>query len=1010
LLTPLKPIIISRDSKMLKYLLSIFMLASILGLTACGGEDNRSSSATAPANQTVAIFSPATGEFPIPNDLLFAAQDPSDGTMNAGEDPENPVISGIDALDGNSVLAPFDIVFSGSLDTSQNLDAANFVQVGDSVVPNPNQNVFLLPLAYPSGDGLSQASITMDIGGETVDVSVEVPTFAEALGYLTATADPMNPDLATLGKLATPTVRAEIISLDGGTDNILRINPLHPLMPKTKYLVVITNVQDTNGNPVASSSSYDVIKDPTTDFASFGPSGAGLAPIQPAIQGWERLAGGYFSFMQGVFDAAGISATAPSAEDIIFSITFTTGGTTDVLQYIAAPEYFFTESLSSGYKKDAIAKLVSGQYNVDGTTTINDSPSDTEIAATINFLLTNQELAPDVPNALYNPSIAEAVNAGAPYSVIAEDASAAYLMQRAAAEAATSVNDGDGITIAQEAVGTVQAIVDGVSAQAGVALATSDVFPVPADRPTNFYRVDMASEISQLLQAPAQIYQGEITLPYYQKEPTETDPLPVKTSAWEADPVIGGAIDLGRGNEAGTTPPTDMITYRYPFPSKQSDATIPIMVTTPDATTLSAFGVTKPDAGWPVIIFVHGITGERTLSLPMANALAFACIATNAEGSPTGAIPGTQCFATVAIDQPLHGIAATGSLVPGFDGTLDPGASAIPMGSTVGDNIPSEELIERHFNLAADAAANPIPMDYENGVGSSGGLFINLTNFTNARDNLRQMSVDLLNVAASLDSMDLNDDGTADDLDPDNVYFIGHSLGAIDGLPFVAINNSAATQTSIFSSQPLVKAAAALNTGGGSVRLLTNSTSFAPSILGGLAAASDSLVQGNSGLESYLSVFQGVLDSGDVMNFAGSFKKSSADTGLLLTEIVGSDTTPADLTIPNSADDIYPFGTGPLNLTVPETGFVINGFPAPLAGTEPLIAQAGAIATSGVSEEADADRDVVVTRFSDGTHGTPASADNLPVFLEMVSQIFTFFTAEGDVTGSIVTNSDVVAE
>ncbi len=1003
---------------MSRYSLASLTLATILGLTACGGDGDRTSSDTAPINQRVAIFNPATGDLPIPNDLLFAAQVPADGTMSAGVDPANPVVTAIDSLDGNSVLSPYDIAFSGSLDSGQNLDARSFVQVGASIVPNPDQNVFLLPLAYPSGDALRQASIAMDVGGEMVDVAVEVPTFAEALSYLTATADPMSPDTSVLGALATPTARAEIISLDGGTDNVIRINPLEPLLPKTKYLVVITDIRDANGNAVNASSAYTTIKNPATNFASFGDSGARLQALQPAIAGWEMLAAGYFGFMQGVFDAAGINANAPSAEDIIFSITFTTGGTTDVLQYIAAPEYFFTVSLSANYKKDAIAKLVDGQYLVTGETNMTaPTANDSAIAATINALLVSPTVPGTAnPNALYDPAIEAAIAGGATYSVIAEDATAAYVMQRAAAEAAISVNDGDDTSIAQEAEDNVRAVIDGASALAGTSLPPSAVFPIPAARPTNFYRVDSAPQISPVLQAPALIYQGEITLPYYQEEPTETDLAATKQSTWQGDAAIAGAIGAtipvldangapqldDQGEEVRVAPP---VTYRYPFPSKRSDVTVPIMVTIPDETIP---GIAKPAAGWPVIIFVHGITAERTTSLPMANTLAFACVDSSGE-APTP-IPGTECFATVAIDQPLHGIAAAGSLVPGFDGALDPAAPAIPMTSVVGDNAPSESLIERHFNATADAFSNPTPMDYDAGIGSSGSLFINLTNFTNVRDNLRQMSMDLFNVAASLGTIDLNDDGSADDLDPSNVYLIGHSLGAIDSLPFVAINNSATTQMSLFSAQPHIKAAVALNTGGGITRLLTNSPSFAPSILAGLAAASDSLVQGKSGLESYLNVFQGTLDSVDATNFAADLTKSAANTGILLTEIVGDATNPADQTIPNSADDIYPFGGGPLNLTVPDSGFVINGFPAPLAGTEPMIAQFGAIATSQVPDEPDGDRDVIVTRFSDGGHNTAINVDNLPVFLEIVSQTFSFFTAGGDVTGSIVSNADVVAE
>ncbi len=972
---------------MLKLRFSSFLLASALGLSACGG-DSPTISNDAPINRTAVIFSPSTAELPVPSDLQFSSEPARDGTMNAGTDPENPVITGIDALDGNSVLAPFDIAFDAPLNTAQALSAANFISAGSSIIPNSGQNVFLLPLTYPSGDGLLQASIE--------GLSVEVPTFAEALSYQTAVA---TADVATLSALAQPTARAEIISLDGGTNNILRITPLKPLQPKTKYLVILTDIEDSNGVNTVASEAYDFLKGEDTDTTEFASDA--LLGLRSAIQNWETLAAGYFNFVQSVFDAAGVAATAPSPSDIIFSMTFTTGGTTDVLTYIAAPETFFDDSLRAGYKKDAIVKLVSGEYSLS----TDETPTDTDgfIEATIIQYLTTDSPS----NPLYNVTIAEAIAQGASYSTIATDATAAYIMQRAAAEAAIAVND-EGGAISATAAGAVLAMIGESPA--------SNVFPVPAPRTTNFFRRDIASDLNSSLVAPAIIYQGEITLPYYQTEPTDQreeditqDFTPVKTSSWQADTTIGGL-----------TPPSNMITYRFPFPEKKSDVTIPILVTTPDETTLGAWGYTKPDEGWPVIIYVHGITTERSTSLPMANALAFACIARDESGAPTG-LSGAPCFATIAIDQPLHGIAPAsgpggqeGSIVPGLYSVLDAeNAVTTNIGSGPAADASGEHaaIRERHFDLTADAATNPIPMDYTDGMksGISGSLFINLTSFTTSRDNLRQMTVDLLNLNASLDSIDLDSDGTPNDLDPDNVYFIGHSLGAINGLPFVAINNSAEVQNGAFTSQPNVKAAVGLVTGGGIAELLANSPSFAPRVLGGLAAASDALTQGNSGLESYYSVLQGVLDSVDVMNFASSLSDENSSTGILLTEVVGDGTEEnlADQTIPNAADSSL--GTPPLNTTVPETGFVINGFPAPLAGTEPLITQFGAIATV-TADDSDGDAAVIVTRFTQGTHGTPASADNLAVFSEIVSETVSFFAVDGRVTGSIVSNTTVVEE
>lgn len=75
----------------------------------------------------------------------------------------------------------------------------------------------------------------------------------------------------------------------------------------------------------------------------------------------------------------------------------------------------------------------------------------------------------------------------------------------------------------------------------------------------------------------------------------------------------------------------------------------------------------------------------------------------------------------------------------------------------------------------------------------SGSLFINLSNFANSRDNNRQGTLDLLNLNASISQMDIDGDANnGPDLDVSRVYFVGHSLGGINGIPFVSINNEIA--------------------------------------------------------------------------------------------------------------------------------------------------------------------------------------------------------------------------
>jgi len=927
------------------------------------------------SSSTTALFNPGKQIFPIPNDFLFAGQIPADGTMFAGDADGNPVIAGIDALDGNSVIAPIDIEFSGSLDASQTLDAASFivlagdgVSIPDRYIPNPNQNVFLLPLSYPSGDGLLQAQID--------GTSVEIPSFADAIRYQQAAA---LQDGIILADLVNPTARAEIISLDGGVDNILRITPLRPLASKTKYLVVITNdVVDVDGEPVEPSVSYAAFRDALVPLID------SFEPVRQAVQGWESLASGYFSFMQAAFEANVTEFSAPADDTIAFSMTFTTGGTTDVLTSMVAPASFFEESLSLTYKKESIVSLVQGRYNLSGDS--DGLPGlDGAINDTLNFLLT------DSVSPFFSAEIAAAIEAGASYNDLSVDSTAAFLMQSAAAQAALLVQDA-----AADAVGTVA----GLAALASIP--ENELFAIPTERETNFFREDTATDLFTSL-SPSVVYQGEITLPTYQALPTVANGgTEIITSRWVADTTIRSMIDTS-GAET-----TDVVSYRYPFASKQGDVTIPLTAVLPD-TSLTLENVTnvpvKPENGWPVVIFVHGIFSDRSGALVPGSVLANAC--TENTNLP--------CFATLAIDQPLHGVSSSGSAVPGLISATDPNVSITP---NIADHTPSTDLTERHFDYAADDVTGlPTPMDYSAANDGSGELFLNLTNFAVVRDSLRQMTLDLMNLSASIDAMDVNGDGVADDLDPTRIYIIGHSLGGISSIPFVAVNNNDDIQNSMFNEQPFVNASAFVTTGGGLTRLLTNSQTFAGRVLGGLSLASDELVFGQSGLESYLGVFQGVVDAVDPINFASSLSEANSGTGILLAEIVGDGTatSPSDVVIPNGADaEQWGSENAPLNETV--GGVPVGNFSAPLAGTEPLIEQFGAVKSAQATSDGDAA--VLITRFTEGGHSTlvnPTDTDadpftSLAVFQEMITEISIFFASEGNVSSSIVVNPEVVEE
>lgn len=176
-------------------------------------------------------------------------------------------------------------------------------------------------------------------------------------------------------------------------------------------------------------------------------------------------------------------------------------------------------------------------------------------------------------------------------------------------------------------------------------------------------------------------------------------------------------------------------------------------------------------------------------------------------------------------------------------------------------------------------------------------------------------------------------------------------------------------------------AASLLTPGGGIVRLLENSPTFAPAILGGLNVAAG-LEQGDANLETYFNVLQAALDTVDPINFSDNHLR--AGTGVLLSEVLG------DNVIPNSAGQGETLGAA---------------FIAPLAGTEPLAVtlNASVATTAGTSYSLPA-----ITRYTEGTHGTPVSADNGDVFSEMVAQTVGMILSSG--ASTTPANSSVIQQ
>lgn len=349
------------------------------------------------------------------------------------------------------------------------------------------------------------------------------------------------------------------------------------------------------------------------------------------------------------------------------------------------------------------------------------------------------------------------------------------------------------------------------------------------------------------------VYVGSLKVPYYGDVPTEAKPTAILSSYWKADATkpdltakaTAFQIPCGAYATGATLPdgqiatPSVSTTTCFPMPVKQSDQTIPMIVTVPKGA--------KPEGGWPVVIFQHGITRNRTDIFAIASTFAAAG------------------FATVAIDLPLHGLASTNPFYK--NQLLAPTPAAALMTS-------NERTFDVDFVNNTTGAAGPDGLK-----DGSGTHFINLANPISSRDNLRQGAADILVLAKSLTNLNL--DGVAGgDINMSQVRFSGISLGAIVGTVALGADKSAS-----------LIGAASLSVGGGAIpKLLDASKSYGPIIAGGLAGSG--VAENTDSYETFMRFAQTLADAGDPINFAVSAKMNRP---IHFTQVLN------DLVVPNAA-------------------------------------------------------------------------------------------------------------
>ena len=158
--------------------------------------------------------------------------------------------------------------------------------------------------------------------------------------------------------------------------------------------------------------------------------------------------------------------------------------------------------------------------------------------------------------------------------------------------------------------------------------------------------------------------------------------------------------------------------------------TVPVMMTLPNVGT-------RPAAGWPIVMYQHGITRNRTDVLLYADAQAAAG------------------FAMIAIDLPTHG------------------------------------LVDASNPFNAVNTAFPTDIEQTFGVNTTSGQnFINLPSLLTSRDNFRQGSANLLILRKSLGGIINAATQEPEAIDTSKVGLIAHSLGGMVAIPYLAVETT----------------------------------------------------------------------------------------------------------------------------------------------------------------------------------------------------------------------------
>ncbi|GBL05375.1 VolA/Pla-1 family phospholipase [Glaciecola sp. KUL10] len=699
-------------------------------------------------------------------------------------------------------------------------------------------------------------------------------------------------------------------------ENTITVVPLKPFKPAQGHVLVMTDdLRDTSGKSVEGSTTWDLVKQDITTNPLASESQLSLQTL-----------------INTHIDA--LSAVGLNRDQITYVSAFTTQSTTTVLETVK-------QLMIAGFAQKAA---------------VGDPTAGLELPAIV------ARDAAEKPNAMELLGLVseQTVQGAVQFGISTLPPEAAPLVP------AIQASDFSGFTTCS-----------------GLFTAAAGGFGSPIPQ-VNEFAAGVATGIIQQAGAfcAANRLEGSITLPYYSPVPSLDNPLaPINefwTAACDSGIVLQGAAAVLPATEAGPNAAlcqqvglNDVrlngelldkdrnLTKFSPIPQPKGRVagfeTLDVQITMPNPAIAAALGfqISMPDGGWPVVVLAHGITSNKESMLAISGTLSLAG------------------FATVAIDQPIHG--------------------------------------SRGFDLNGDG------IDELNATTVSATHYLNLASLPTARDNLRQSVSDLLGLRLGLNAFVDATLGQMASVNAQNVSVMGVSLGAITGGNFASVaNTSFEGQLAAFNPMFEIKAASVESPGGGTATFLLESPAFGPLIkslllsqglpefqaavaarfadgapteaeliafsnafLEGLTAEQSAAV--NAIFNQFAFAAQTVVDAGDSINYYGN---------------LGQNTPVHMMTVVGNGADKFP------DLVIPPTTAL------PLSGQEALVSVLGAQSVVSTVQGTDALNAIV--RFNSGAHASSLSPASDPlVTVEMQSQVASFLASQG--RAIVINNESVVA-